>query len=106
VLQQFDVHRSAGRASAAFPYLVVVQSNAFRALKRRLAIPLLRRDAMPAVIGSVLPELTIESTRVVLSALDLGSFPVDAFGERVTSLADDGDSIIAAIDLAIARGFD
>ncbi len=42
---------------------------------------------------------------MVLSTLDLGSFPEDAFGEHVTSLSQDGDSIIAAIDLAIARGF-
>lgn len=105
MLQQFDVHRSTGRTRAAFPYLVVVQSNAFRELKRRLAIPLLRRDAMPAAVGTLLPEFTIEGVRVVLSALDLSSFPVDAFGERVTSLADDGDSIVAAIDFAIARGF-
>jgi toxin CcdB len=106
VLKQFDVHRFVGRARGAFPYLVVVQSNAFRALKRRLAIPLLRRNAMPSPIDTMLPQFTIEGTRVVLSALDLGSFPENAFGERVTSLARDGDSIVAAIDLAIARGFD
>lgn len=105
MLQQFDVHRSTGRARIAYPYLVVVQSNAFRALKRRLAIPLLRRDAMPTAVGNTLPEFTIEGTCVILSALDLGSFPKDAFGERVGSLADDGDSIVAAIDAAIARGF-
>ena len=84
------LHRSTGRTRAAFPYFVVVQSNAFRELKRRLAIPLLRRDAMPAAVSTL---------------LHLSSFPVGAFGERVTSLADDGDSIIAAIDFAVARGF-
>ena len=105
VLRQFDVHRSTGRARAIFPYLVVVQSNAFSILKRRLAIPLVRRDALPAAIGTLLPELTIESTAVVVSALDLGSFPDDAFGEYVISLESEGDAIIAAIDVAIARGF-
>ena len=106
MLLQFDVHRSTGRTRAAFPYLVVVQSNAFRELKRRLAIPLLRRDAMlAAAVGTLLPEFTIEGNRVVLSALDLSSFPVGAFGKRVTSLANDGDSIVDAIDFAIACGF-
>jgi toxin CcdB len=105
VLRQFDVHRFTGRVQSAFPYIVVVQSNALRALKRRLAIPFVRRDALAADYGALFPEFTLEGTVVVLSVLDIASFPPSAFGQHVTSLATEGDSIIAAIDIVIARGF-
>jgi hypothetical protein len=103
-LEQFAVHRSTGRTRDVFPYLVVVQSNAFKTLKRRLAIPLVRSDALAGPVP-VLPEFTLENTAVTLSALDLGSFPERAFGDYVGSLAAEGDAIVAAIDMAIFRGF-
>jgi toxin CcdB len=105
MLSQFDVHRFLGRAHATVPYLLIVQSNAFRPLDRRLALPLVSRDALPSEIGTLFPEFRIEGTPVVAAALDLASYPKRAFGELVTSLAEEGDAIIAAIDIVISRAF-
>lgn len=51
------------------------------------------------------PLFVIEGHDVILNPLQLASVPADQLGEKVCSLADDSDRIIAAIDLLISRAW-
>jgi len=94
-------------AGKVAPYLVVVQSSLFRRHDRRLAIPLVLAQHLRGELDSRLsPRFRIEGQDVVLATLDLASFPLKAFGPSVGSLAEQGDEIIAAIDLVISRAWD
>ena len=45
-MSQFDVHRNIGRQAAQVPYVVVVQSAAFDARRRRVVVPLVAGDLL------------------------------------------------------------
>lgn len=105
-MRQFDVHRFVGRSASIRPYLVIVQSNLFARHDRWLAIPIVHRGAFPGTPDRILnPAFQIEGAPMALDTLDLASFPQQAFGRRVCSLEDDSDRIVAALDLAMARGY-
>lgn len=105
-MRQFDVHRLVGRSAGVRPYLVIVQSNLFMRRERLLAIPLaLAAGLTDRPEARVNPVFVIERQTVFLETFGLGSFPLSAFGARVQSLEDDSDRIVAALDLAMARGY-
>lgn len=104
-MAQFDVHRNRTAARSGIPYLVIVQSQRFDASARRVIAPLLPADKLPSTEPSLTPKFTIEGRNVVLNPLQLASVPTDQLGEKVCSLADDSDRIIAAIDLLISRAW-
>lgn len=56
-----------------------------------------------AVEPSLNPSFHIEELDVVLHPLEMVSVPVERLGERIGTLAAEGDRIIAAIDIVIAR---
>ena len=104
-MPQFDVHRNPGRLRDTIPFVVVVQSSQFDGYRRRLVVPLVRADSIDAraALRTLNPDFTIEDLRVVLHPLDLSSVPVDQLGERVGSLADSADLIVAAVDEVLTR---
>jgi toxin CcdB len=104
-MAQFDVHRNVGAQRAVIPYVVVVQSHRFELARRRIAVPLVLAAAAPAGDPRLNPAFEIEGTRVVLNPLQIVSIAVERLGERVGSLRDDGDRVIAAIDLVISRAW-
>ena len=105
-MRQFDVHRLVGRSAAVRPYLVIVQSNLFMRRERLLAIPLALASGLTDRPESrVNPAFLIQRQTVFLETFGLGSFPLAAFGTRVASLEDESDRIVAALDLAMARGY-
>lgn len=105
-MAQFDVHRNTGRLRDTIPFVVVVQSSQFDAYRRRVVVPLVRAKSFEgAPLRSLNPEFTIRNVRVLLHPLDLVSMPADALGERVASLADAGDTIVAAMDEVLSRAW-
>ncbi len=58
------------------------------------------------VVPSRHPAFDIEGTTVVLDPLHMVSMAVDRLGDLVVSLKDEGDRVIAAIDLLITRAWD
>jgi toxin CcdB len=104
-MAQFDVHRNRTAARSGIPYLVMVQSQRFDASARRVIAPLLLADKLQSTEPSLTPKFVIEGQDVVLNPLQLASVPTDQLGEKVCSLADDSDRIIAAIDLLISRAW-
>lgn len=106
-MSQFDVHRNIGRQAAQVPYVVVVQSAAFDARRRRVVVPLVAGDLLAGEVdlpsSPVNPFFTVEGRRVVLNPLDIVSVSLDALGPKVGSLAEEGDSVVAALDEVFSR---
>lgn len=106
---QFDVYRNTGKQRTTVPYVVVMQSSYFEKSRRRVVIPLVSSDELSKTTqlpaSALNPIFTIEGTRVILNPLEIVSIPTDILGERVTSLADEGDTIIAALDELLSRAW-
>ena len=71
-MAQFDVHRNTGRLRDTIPFVVVVQSSQFDRYRRRVVVPLVRADTVPAVeLAGLNPTFRIRNMRLVLHPLDL-----------------------------------
>ncbi|MDF9391007.1 MULTISPECIES: CcdB family protein [Methylococcus] len=105
-MAQFDVHRNTGPHRDAVPFVVIVQSSLFDAYRRRVVVPLVRRDRLGAVPDPGFnPAFTLEGVDVVLHPLEIVLVPVARLGGRVGSLSDVGDQIIGAIDQMLSQAW-
>lgn len=108
-MAQFDVHRNQGKLRDAIPFVVVVQSAQFDGYRRRVVVPLVRRSALPAstpTAGSRMnPAFKVGRTEVILHPLDMVSVALDQLGERVGSLANEGQRITDALDELLTRSW-
>lgn len=104
-MAQFDVPRNRSAVRAGIPYLLIVQSQRFDPSNRRVVVPLLLATSVRAADPTFTPAFSIEQRAVLLHPLQIASVPFDHLGEKVASLADDGDRIIAALDLLISRSW-
>ncbi len=102
-MAQFDVHRNLGAHRHDIPFVVIVQSQRLDGYRRRVVIPLVLASSVPAAEPNLNPSFHVDAVEVVLHPLEIVSIAVDRLGERVASLADEADRIIAAIDLVISR---
>jgi toxin CcdB len=98
-----DVHRNPGRQQRAVPFVVVVQSNRFRASARRVVVPLVAAEAFGQPDSDFGPHFVIEGQSVVLDPLQITNVPRDALGPPVMSLAVEDGRIITAIDALLSR---
>jgi len=61
-MAQFDVHANSGARRTDVPYVVLVQSALFDSYRRRVVVPLVRRQAVQGqVISDALDELLTRS---------------------------------------------
>lgn len=108
-MAQFDVHRNKGPQKESIPFVVLVQSSLFDRYRRRVVVPLVRRNALPGItttVGSRMnPVFQIQGVDVVLHPLDMVSVAVDQLGEHVASLAESGMSISDALDELLTRSW-
>ena len=105
-MAQFDVHRSKGRNREDIPFVVLVQSSLFDDYRRRVVVPLVRKSALGRVGHATFnPTFRIEGTPVVLHPLEIVSVPLDALGDKVASLADEGMQITNALDQMLTRSW-
>lgn len=108
-MAQFDVHRNIGKQREAIPYVVIVQSSLFDSYRRRVVIPLVCRsnlDNAATLVGSSLnPAFMIEGIEVVLHPLEIVSVATDQLGEKVATLAQEGDRITGAMDELLTRAW-
>jgi toxin CcdB len=99
-MAQFDVHRNPGKQREATPFVVVVQSSLYNGYRRRVVIPLVLRSSLGSASGvtdtPLNPAFTIEGLKVVLHLLEIVSVACDQLGEKVASLAQEGDRITRA----------
>jgi|SRR3989339_1183251 len=108
-MAQFDVHRNTGKQKDAIPYVVIVQSSLFDSYRRRVVIPLVRRSNLAtsaAFIDMPLnPVFIIEGIEVILHPLEIVSISSEQLGDKVTSLAQEGDRITGALDELLTRAW-
>lgn len=108
-MAQFDVHRNKGPLRESIPFVVLVQSALFDPYRRRVVVPLVRRSALPghsATVGSRLnPVFWVEGLEVVLHPLDMVSVAKDQLGEKIASLAEQGQLIADALDELLTRSW-
>lgn len=108
-MAQFDVHRNTGRQKDAIPYVVIVQSSLFDGYRRRVVIPLVRRSNLAtsaAFIDIPLnPVFIIDGIEVILHPLEIVSISSEQLGDKVTSLAQEGDRITGALHELLTRAW-
>lgn len=105
-MAQFDVHRNGGKQKDTIPFVVVVQSGLFDGYRRRVVIPLVKKTEINQIPNPRLnPTFKVKNVAVVLHPLEVVSVANDHLGERIGSLAAEGDAIIAALDELITRAF-
>jgi toxin CcdB len=103
-MAQFDVHRNPGRHSDSIPFVVIVQSTLYDDYRRRVVVPLVNKSTLGKVANSRFnPTFRIKGQSVVLHPLEIVSVARENLGERVGSLEEDGDKIIAALDELLTR---
>ncbi len=101
-MAQFDVHRNTGKQREAIPFVVIVQSSLFDSYRRRVVVPLVRRSSLGSAAAQTAtplnPVFTVEGIEVVLHPLEVVSVSTDQLGEKVATLAQEGDRITGAMD--------
>jgi toxin CcdB len=106
---QFDVHRNTGKQRDAIPYVVVVQSSLFDSYRRKVVVPLVRRnklDSSAAFVDLPLnPKFKIEGVEVVLHPLEIVSVAAEQLGKKVGTLAKERDRIVGAMDELLMRAW-
>jgi toxin CcdB len=105
-MAQFDVHRNGGKQRDTIPFVVIVQSKLYDGYRRRVVIPLVRKVEINQIPNPRLnPTFKVKNVAVVLHPLEIVSVANENLGERIGSLAAEGDAIIAALDELISRAF-
>jgi toxin CcdB len=103
-LAQFDVFRNpSSRTRWQLPLLLDVQSDLLRQSTRRVVVPLARAHEVAELDRTLNPTFDIEGVRYALLPTDIAPIPARQLGEAMTSLVDEGETILAAMDLLLAR---
>jgi toxin CcdB len=108
-MAQFDIYRNTGRQQQHIPFVVVVQSSLYDHYRRRVVLPLVRRSTLTgsdALSGSRLnPLFTVNEIEVVLHPLEIVSVGLEQLGEKVGSLAGEGNRITDALDELLTQAW-
>ena len=108
-MAQFDVHRNTGKQKDAIPYVVIVQSSLFDSYRRRVVVPLVRRSNLANTTAftdiPLNPVFIIDGVEVILHPLEIVSISSEQLGDKVTSLAQEGDRIAGALDDLLTRAW-
>ena len=87
------------------PFVVVVQSNRFRASARRVVVPLLAADAFGLPDTDVGPHFVVADRQVVFDPRQITNVPRTALGPAVWSLANEDSRLINALDALLSRAW-
>lgn len=97
-MARLDVH---GRRDGGAGYLLDVQAELLSGLNTRLVVPLLPRAMAPTPAARLNPLVDVAGEPYVVVTQFTAAVHVRDLGERVTTLADHHDMVMAAIDLLI-----
>ncbi len=99
-MAQFDVYLNPNAGTRkTIPYLLDVQADLLDRLASRVVVPLVVMDEMVAAARHLNPQFKIKGYSVVMSTAELAGVPVRSLGEKIASLKNRRDEIIAALDL-------
>jgi len=102
-MPQFSVHRNTNpESSAAYPYLLDIQSDLIADLGTRVVVPLAPATAMHGKpIKTLMPILTVDGKTFVMVTPQLAGVAKKHLGAVVAELSAQRHEIIAALDLLI-----
>lgn len=98
-MAQFDVYLNPNADTReSIPFLLDVQTELLDMLSTRVVVPLVLAEEMSPA-RNLNPQFKIKSIAVVMSTAELAGVQTRTLGEKVTSLKNKRDEIIAALDL-------
>ncbi|MDO8812536.1 MAG: CcdB family protein [Gallionella sp.] len=99
-MAQFDVYLNPNAATRKdIPYLLDVQSDLLDTLATRVVVPLVFAEEMGIAAKHLNPKFKIKGTVVVMSTAELAGISNRSLGNKIASLMNKRDEIIAALDL-------
>jgi toxin CcdB len=99
-MAQFDVYLNPNAATRkAIPYLLDVQADLLDTLATRVVAPLVLAEEMGLAAKYLNPQFKVKGTAVVMSTAELAGVSNRSLGDKVVSLKNKRDEIIAALDL-------
>lgn len=103
-MAQFDLYLNPNpETNQSIPYLLDVQADLLSNLATRLVVPLIA-SSMGKGIKHLNPVFTVKRTRVMMSTAELAGVTVKSLGEKICSLKEHRNEIIAALDF-LTTGF-
>ena len=94
---QFDVHRNRAGSSEYAPYLLNIQADLLADLDTRVVVPLI----LVPLFGRLHPILSIENEQVVMATHLVAAIRRTELGAPVTSVRDQRDEIVRAVDILL-----
>ena len=99
-MAQFDVYLNPNpNTRKPIPYLLDVQTDLLDTLATRVVVPLVLAEEMGLAARHLNPQFKIKGMAVVMSTAELAGVPIRLLGDKVASLKNKRDEIIAALDL-------
>ena len=99
-MAQFDVYLNPNADTRdTIPFLLDIQADLLDMLSTRIVVPLVVAEEMALPAKHLNPQFKIKGVAVVMSTAELAGVPNRALGDKVTSLKNKRDEIIAALDL-------
>lgn len=99
-MAQFDVYLNPNADTRdAIPFLLDVQADLLDGLATRVVVPLVLAEEMPLPAKQLNPQFKIKGVAVVMSTPELAGVPIRILGEKMASLKNKRDEIIAALDM-------
>lgn len=99
-MAQFDVYLNPNSDTCkVIPYLLDVQADLLNTLSTRVVVPLILVGEMGLAAKYLNPQFKIKGEAVVMSTAELAGISNRSLGEKVASLKNKRDEIIAALDL-------
>lgn len=99
-MAQFDVYLNPNPETRdGIPFLLDVQAELLDMLATRVVVPLVLAEEMGLAAKNLNPQFKIKGVAVVMSTAELAGVSTRALGDKVASLKNKRDEIIAALDL-------
>lgn len=99
-MAQFDVYLNSNTHTRdVIPYLLDIQADLLDRLSTRVVVPLVVAEEMALAAKHLNPQFKIKGAAVVMSTAELAGIPNRALGDKVATLKNKRDEIIAALDL-------
>ena len=101
-MAQFDVYTNPNPVTKlAIPYLLDIQTDLLNNLATRVVIPLYTVSTMGKAAKHLNIQFSIKRTTVMMSTAELAGVAVNSLGDKVCSLKEHRNEIIAAIDFLV-----
>ncbi|MGD8208840.1 MAG: CcdB family protein [Desulfobacterales bacterium] len=98
-MAQFDVYQNPNKeTNQTVPYLLDLQADLLDNLATRVVVPLVAATLIGRAVKHLNPRFKIKGEAVFMSSSELAGVPRSALGEKIASLKEQRNEIIAALD--------